>query len=184
MSSATNMRRRLSLAQRWLDVEPWDENAHRQLMRALALNGQRNLALAQYETCRCLLQEELGVEPGVETTTLYEQLRDGADVQGPVPTRLHNLDAPLGPLLRREDELAAIAERLVDPGCRLLTLVGPGGIGKTRLAQEAAAGQLKTLSMASTLYGWPPCLRFRPLCPQLPRPWALLSAPRQILGSS
>ncbi len=49
-----------------------------------------------------------------------------------------SLPRPLTPLLGREHELAAMAQLLHDPACRLLTLVGPGGIGKTRLALEAA----------------------------------------------
>ena len=51
----------------------------------------------------------------------------------------HNLPAPLTPLVGREGELQEIGERLAYPACRLLTLVGPGGSGKTRLAVEAAA---------------------------------------------
>ena len=50
-------------AWRQVELEPWDEAAHQQLMRTLALSGQRSAALAQYETCRRLLAEELGVEP-------------------------------------------------------------------------------------------------------------------------
>src|SRR5574341_617944 len=52
-----------------------------------------------------------------------------------------NLPTPLTPLIGREAELAMLAGLLCDPQCRLLTLVGPGGIGKTRLAIEAAAAQ-------------------------------------------
>jgi predicted ATPase/class 3 adenylate cyclase len=64
-------------AWRQVELEPWQEEAHRQLMRLLALSGQRSAALAQYETCRRLLAEELGVEPGTKTTELYERIRDG-----------------------------------------------------------------------------------------------------------
>ena len=66
-----------SYAWRQLALEPWDELAHRQVMRSLALSGQRSAALAQYETCRRLLGEELGVEPGKDTSMLYEGIRDG-----------------------------------------------------------------------------------------------------------
>jgi DNA-binding SARP family transcriptional activator/tetratricopeptide (TPR) repeat protein len=62
---------------RLLALEPWREEAHRQLMRLLALSGQRGAALAQYEVCRQVLADELGVEPGPETMRLYEQIRDG-----------------------------------------------------------------------------------------------------------
>jgi DNA-binding SARP family transcriptional activator len=70
--------RALFHAWRQVELEPWREKARRQLMRLLALNGQRGAALAQYETCRRALAEELGVEPAQETTGLYEQIRDGA----------------------------------------------------------------------------------------------------------
>jgi predicted ATPase/DNA-binding SARP family transcriptional activator len=137
-----------SYAWRQVEMEPWDEAAHRQLMRTLALSGQRGAALAQYETCRRLLAEELGVEPAQETTRLYEQIRDG-ELKAPVPFPArppgppHNLPAPLIPFVGRETELTEIKNRLQDPACRLLTLVGPGGIGKTRLALEAAADQIE-----------------------------------------
>jgi DNA-binding SARP family transcriptional activator len=63
-------------ARRQLNLEPYDEEAHRQLLRALAAAGQRNAALAQYEACRRLLAAELGVEPARETTALYETIKD------------------------------------------------------------------------------------------------------------
>ena len=65
-----------SFAWRQLELVPWDEFAHQQLMRSLALVGQRSAALAQYKSCRKLLADELGVEPSKETTTLFEQIRD------------------------------------------------------------------------------------------------------------
>jgi predicted ATPase len=125
------------------------------MMRLLALNGQRGAALVQYEKCRQVLAEELDVEPAVETTALYEQIRDGdlsggvgeqrsrGDLATPLRRRSvtpsnHNLPSQLTPFIGRKDELAAITCRLQDPACRLLTLVGPGGIGKTRLAIQAA----------------------------------------------
>jgi DNA-binding SARP family transcriptional activator len=67
----------IEVATRLLALEPWREDAHRQLMTLLAQSGQRGAALAQYKTCRQVLAKELGVEPGVETTALYEQIRDG-----------------------------------------------------------------------------------------------------------
>jgi predicted ATPase len=56
------------------------------------------------------------------------------------------LPAPATPFLGRELELAQVAERLADPHCRLLTLLGPGGIGKTRLALQAAAGHQRVFA--------------------------------------
>ncbi len=72
-------------ARQQIEIEPWQEEAHRQLIRLLALNGQRSLALAQYETCQRLLAKELGVEPAAETSRLYEQIRCGDES----PSRLN-----------------------------------------------------------------------------------------------
>jgi DNA-binding SARP family transcriptional activator len=80
-------------ARRQIELEPWDEAAHQQLMRILAQSGQRTAALVQYETCCQLLAEELGVEPAQETTWLYKQIRDGElKARVPIPTR--PLDLP------------------------------------------------------------------------------------------
>ncbi|MCX7855574.1 MAG: tetratricopeptide repeat protein, partial [Anaerolineae bacterium] len=123
-------------ARRQLEAEPWCEEAHRQLMGALASSGQRSAALAQYAACCRILARELGVEPEPETRWLYEQIRAGTFPPAAPP---HNLPTPLTRFIGREAELERIAELLNDPGCRLLTLTGPGGVGKTRLA--LAAGQ-------------------------------------------
>jgi len=69
--------RALPYAWRQVELDPWQEQARRQLMRLLALSGQRAAALAQYEAFRRALAEELGVEPARATTELYEQIRDG-----------------------------------------------------------------------------------------------------------
>jgi predicted ATPase/DNA-binding SARP family transcriptional activator len=127
-------------ARRQLELEPWREEAHRQLMVALALSGERSVALAQYESCHHTLTEELGVEPGAETMALYQRIRDGSLRAG--ATRPHNLPAQLTRFVGRGTELDRIAEQLNDPDCRLLTLVGAGGIGKTRLALQAAGQAL------------------------------------------
>jgi predicted ATPase len=123
-------------ARRQLKLEPWREEAHRQLMVALSLSGQRSAALAQYEACRRTLLEELGVEPEEETKTLAEQIRDGNLYASEAPP--HNLPAQLTRFVGREAELEQIAEQLNAPHNRLLTLVGSGGVGKTRLALVAA----------------------------------------------
>jgi predicted ATPase len=104
-------------------------------MIALSLSGQRSAALAQYEVCRRILSEELGVEPEAETRTLDERIRDGGLHPSIVPP--HNLPAQRTRFVGRDAELAEIAEQLNSPDYRLLTLVGSGGVGKTRLALAA-----------------------------------------------
>ena len=127
-------------AWRQVALEPWREEAHRQLMRLLALDGQRSASLVQFERCRRALADELGVEPTDETVALFEQIRAGLPLQP--STAVHNLPSSLTPFVGREKELAYLADRLVSPDCRLLTLVGPGGIGKTRLALRSALDQV------------------------------------------
>ena len=82
-ASEGNLPAALDYLQRLIKLEPWHEEAHRQLMRLLALNGQRSDALAQYATCRRVLQAELGVEPAPETRALYEQILRGQALDGP-----------------------------------------------------------------------------------------------------
>jgi DNA-binding SARP family transcriptional activator len=84
---------------RMLELDPWREEAHRQMMRALALDGQRSVALAQYDTCKRVLAEELDVEPSAETRELYENIRlDTLHLNTEKPptvpsTPMHNLRA-------------------------------------------------------------------------------------------
>ncbi|HEX5506272.1 MAG TPA: BTAD domain-containing putative transcriptional regulator, partial [Thermomicrobiales bacterium] len=132
-------------ARRQLALDPWREEAHRQLMRALALGGLRAAALAHYERCRRLLADELGCEPEAATTALCREIRGGGLAPSPaaIPRAAARpaLPSQPGPLIGRERELSELAALLADPACRLVTLVGPGGIGKTRLGIAAAAGQ-------------------------------------------
>ena len=129
-------------AMRQLELEPWREEAHRRLMRLLALDGQRSAALAQYETCRQVLAEALGVEPSKETTILVAQIKAGELSHLAPKTPPHNLPTQLTSFVGRGAELALITERLGRLDHRLVTLVGPGGVGKTRLALRAAAHQV------------------------------------------
>ena len=130
--------RALKHSQRLLELAPWDEQAHRQRMRMLAQDGQRGAALAQYEYCRRALDEWVDAEPEEETEALCRAIRKGnvtADKTRQPPP--HNLTAQLLTLIGRERELADIVACLENTDCRLLTLTGLGGNGKTRLAVEA-----------------------------------------------
>lgn len=122
-------------AQRRAQMEPYQEQAHREIMLILARGGQPGAALAHYENCRRILREELGIEPSAETRALYEQIR--RSVARNDETQPHNLPLPLPPLIGRERELAQLTEQLSNSACRLLTLTGAGGIGKTMLALHA-----------------------------------------------
>ncbi|HFQ92841.1 MAG TPA: hypothetical protein ENK32_02445 [Anaerolineae bacterium] len=125
-------------AQRQLRLEPWREAAHRALMQARAQLGDRAAALAQYDQCAQILWDELGVAPEEETAALWEKIKmagEGA-IREPL-TVPANLPPPTARFVGRETELAWLLRRLADPNHRLITLVGAGGMGKTRLAVEA-----------------------------------------------
>ena len=129
----------LPYARRRVKLEPWQEQGHRLLMRLLAASGQVRAAQAQFTTCRDLLQTTLGVAPEKETVALYEQICQQAAGGGDTAVPTANLPAPLTPLVGRRTELAAITDYFAKQRGRLLTLVGSGGVGKTRLALAAAA---------------------------------------------
>ena len=122
-------------------------------MQLLAEDGQRSAALAQYETCRVTLANELAVEPSAATEELVAAIRAGSPIElrqsddrpkpDPIPSSpaaSPRLPAPTTSFVGRQEELGAISKLLTEEAdCRLLTLVGSGGIGKTRLALKIAA---------------------------------------------
>ncbi|MEZ4864229.1 MAG: tetratricopeptide repeat protein [Caldilineaceae bacterium] len=178
----------MTYVRRILQLEPWREEAHRQLMLLLAQSGQRSAALAQFELCRQALRSELAVEPDAATLDLVARIRTGGFdtvtddtvtddtvtddtvtddtvtmVETPPPPSSHpvirspghpvirssghaappslphNLPAQRTSFVGRAAELADIMRLLLaEEDCRLLTLIGPGGMGKTRLAITAA----------------------------------------------
>lgn len=141
----------IATAQRWLLLDQLSEGAQRTLMRLYTLSGRRAAGLQQYQQFEELLEEELGVPPESETTKLYEQIVSGElkaveqiRPKPPVSTqptpeiqRRYRVARPLTSFVGRTDELAEIERLLANPQSRLITLVGSGGIGKTRLAIES-----------------------------------------------
>ncbi len=157
-----NLEEALEYARRWSHLDPLNEAPHRQLMRLYAWNGQRNAALRQYQECREILKEALNIEPEGATTQLFQRIQSGelqreqalalspemfsrrpplpeaAQPDSEAPTPIDNLPTPATPFVGRQDELKEIAAQIAQPDLRLITLLGPGGIGKTRLALQAA----------------------------------------------
>jgi predicted ATPase len=140
----------IEYARRWLALDPLHESAHRCLMELYARAGQRAAALRQYAECERVLQEELAVPPAEVTVQLYHAIREQRGAPGSAERllspaeaqpeiRVRNLPTQLVPFVGRESALKDIGDLLEDPSCRLLTLFGPGGSGKTRLALEAAS---------------------------------------------
>ena len=128
----------IGYAQRWLALDPLQEAAHRQLMSLFSQSGQRAAALRQFENCREFLSKELGVGPSDETKELYQEIRASTLIAAADLRPKSNLPGQSTPFIGREAELAEIRTKLKQTDCRLLTLLGPGGSGKTRLAIEAA----------------------------------------------
>jgi predicted ATPase/DNA-binding SARP family transcriptional activator len=146
-------------ARRMLETDSLQEEAHGRLMQIYAARGEFLKARRQYQTLRQRLADELGLEPSAPVQSLYRQMEErerqacapaAPIVSSPsaVPERdappssergvAPRLPAPLTRFFGRVQELAQIEEWLNDPQARLITLTGPGGIGKTRLAVEAA----------------------------------------------
>lgn len=132
-----------------LALDALQEGAHRRLMRLLHQQGRRAAALTQFVICRDALAAELGVEPEDKTMALYNQLKTTLSLAAsstPGAKATSTLPEYLTPFIGRENELAALGERLRAGRERLITLVGPGGIGKTRLAQQVASAYGATFS--------------------------------------
>lgn len=177
-------------ATRQLDLEPWREEAHRQLMRILAYQGQRSAALAQFGRCREILANELGVEPDAETVALHAQIRTGS-LANPTTTQQSVVsvaatdgevkeDAASSPALHplmtarradwgeapahsafygRQSEVETLLRWIVQRRCRVIAVLGMGGMGKTSLVAKVA----KAASEHFELVFWRSLLNAPPL---------------------
>ncbi|MEZ4657019.1 MAG: BTAD domain-containing putative transcriptional regulator [Caldilineaceae bacterium] len=155
----------IALLKRHLDTDELAEGAHRRLIACYAATGDRAAAARQYQRCAALLQQELDVPPMAETIALQQAVHNGAawpelralalsayvaqpDAAQTIvaaddapPALRANLPHEPLPIIGRTAELAALTAMLADPQNRLITIVGVGGMGKTRLALAAAQTQ-------------------------------------------
>lgn len=158
-----------AFAVRLLALDPYQEEAHRQVMRVLARQGMLKQALAQYDALRGLLQDELGVAPAEETTALARRVSAGGfdsppdpaslGVASPTP-RLDWSEAPLiGPLWGRSVESEQLRQWLIQDRCQVVSLLGVAGVGKSSLAAHTA----RTLSGGFDVVLWRSLLNAPPL---------------------
>lgn len=138
----------LPQAHKWLTLDGLNEMAHRAVMRLYAAMEDRASAVRQYESCVQILGNELDILPQPETTALYEQILRG-DFRSEAPEQkektlkpenrtLIRLPVPSTPFIGRRMELEQIKSLVLSPPCRLFTLLGPGGAGKTRISIQVA----------------------------------------------
>lgn len=145
----------IAALRRAISIAPWHEPSHRQLIRLLALSGQRKDALEQYATCQRILARELNVGPAVETEMLYadimavERPAAGCPVQSPAPAlsssppaQITNLPNPTHSIIGRQALFDKMTAALRVDGARLITLHGIGGVGKSALANEVGTALL------------------------------------------
>ena len=133
-------------------ADPLDEAVTRVYLAALAGAGERAAALEAYASFQRLLADELDGTPDDQTVRLVEAIRSSSLAHAPPLDRVTVADRASVPriggaiphqptrFIGRAREVEALASSLLDDACRLLTIVGPGGVGKTRLAIEVASG--------------------------------------------
>jgi tetratricopeptide (TPR) repeat protein len=132
-------------AQKLVSWDKLDERGQELSLRILARQGQRGAALTQFEQYRQELNKTFGVMPTAQLQTLVQQIRlnqwpqnEAIAAASPAPPPF---PSPVKLFLGREKELSALADLLHNPACRLLTITGFGGVGKSALARALARQQ-------------------------------------------
>ena len=147
----------MTVAQRWIGLEPAAESAHRALMQLYLDAGRRDAASAQYEACQRELAVAFGRGPGAQTRALLDSIGADSNTAALAPAQMPASSATLrAPELAatsfvgRVEELAALEQLLSDPACRLLTLHALGGMGKSRLAFALANQMAPRFALGAT----------------------------------
>jgi predicted ATPase/DNA-binding SARP family transcriptional activator len=140
----------------WIARYPLREVLWAQLITALDRGGRQADALAGYQRVRVLLREELGTDPGEQLQRAHREVltrpRDAAVRLPPAVT----VPAPHSTLVGREAEIGGIRAMLARSGVRLVTVLGPGGVGKTRLVMDVARVEAEVHRLHADGVAWVP----------------------------
>lgn len=143
------------LLERILQVDFLAEEVVEAAMRMLAQSGRRDVALKLFERFQEQLQRELDMSPLESTEKLAAAIRDdtctkeGSTLQASASAPQHLTTAALDRLIGRDLERVELSGMLRDPACRLVTIIGPGGIGKSRLALQLTEDETSAFAEGS-----------------------------------
>ena len=121
-----------------IEMEPWLEETYQQTMRLFYNNGKRSRALAEHKECQRIIKKEFGVGPSKQTEALAKIIFDESPLRNllsPSPKE------PLVNFVGREAEITEVEEAVAGGTSRLITILGPGGVGKSSLALRIAIRQ-------------------------------------------
>jgi len=166
----------LSIVQKWVNAEPFDETAQRRLMSLYALTGERAKAIQTYHSFARSLEQELETEPLPETQALLQSIQNGqtlteTDIPEALPAQrrvaVHKpLTFPSLPFIGRQNEIAALEtayQQAAAGSGRLVLVTGEAGIGKTRLLQEYLMLHPDASGLQSACYELDSMVPFAPL---------------------
>ena len=129
------LRKAITYLMTQLQLEAWREESHFQAMRIYARLGERSKALAQFQTCTNVLREEFGVEPTRETQKLAETIGRNENA---APKIIYSVPKLPPEFVGRQAEIETLVQIVSEGSKRLVTLLGPGGIGKSTTAVALA----------------------------------------------
>lgn len=141
-STQGDYERGILYGKRLMALDPFYERGMRLLMRLYAYADNRNAALQSYDSFARLLKKELAIDPEEESIALSKAIKTGRIIALPRLAKPNNLLQPNNRYIA--SDLLRQANNLLDePDCHLLTLLGAGGMGKTRLAEHIAHERLE-----------------------------------------
>lgn len=132
-------------AEQLTKLAPWDELAHSRYINSLLCLSQSEAALAHFHNTVNYLRVDLGIEPGrqmQEALHSIEEFRQGKGYQSPKQDIFRGLPRFSTPFIGRKGEVERLEEWIADPQSSVITITGPGGSGKTRLAARVAESQI------------------------------------------